>query len=82
MLEIKLGYGGDARLALIFKNHECFPEDRMTGMTQLLNVPTIVTTLPDGRVVQDTRPGHSVSGLMFYLDPFIRYHGVKLRFAR
>lgn len=54
----------------------------MVGTVQLHNIPVIVTTLPDGRVSTDTRPGHSVAGLMFFLDPFIRYHGVRVRFAR
>lgn len=54
----------------------------MTGTISLHNIPTITTTLPNGRVMQDTRPGHSVAGLMFFLDPFIRYHGVRLRIVR
>lgn len=53
----------------------------LTSLTTL-NVPRITITLPDGRVNLDTRPGHSISGLMYYLDPFIRYHGTRLRFAR
>lgn len=42
-------------------------------------IPRIVITYPDGRSIADNRPGHSVTGLMFYLDPFQRAHSLSLR---
>jgi hypothetical protein len=38
--------------------------------------PTMTVTMPDGRTMPDRRPGHSVSGLLYYYDPFQRAHNV------
>jgi hypothetical protein len=35
-------------------------------------MPRITTTKPDGTTVKDTRPGHTISGLLYTLDPFQR----------
>lgn len=39
---------------------------------------TIVKTSPDGTTTYDVRPGHTVSGLMFYMDPFQAPHPIPL----
>lgn len=36
------------------------------------------TTHPDGSVKTDTRPGHSISGILQFLCPFLRAHPVRL----
>ena len=40
---------------------------------------TITYTYPDGRVITTTRPGHSVAGLLYYLDPFNVPYAIPLR---
>jgi hypothetical protein len=44
-----------------------------------LNIPTVTTYLPYGGKIVGERPGHTLSGLLHKFDPFIRYHGTKLR---
>lgn len=39
----------------------------------------VTTVLPSGQSFgPDWRPGHSISGLLYYLDPFQRYYATRL----
>ena len=44
----------------------------MRGMT------VVATYLPHGGVILDSRPGHTVVGLLYSYDPFQRYESVRL----
>ena len=41
---------------------------------------TFTITFPDGTAVEDSRPGHSVAGLLYMIDPFQR--GARVRLSR
>ncbi len=52
-------------------------------MQYFRNLPKYTVTYPDGRTMSDLRTGHTVSGLLHYLDPFQRQHHTRLaRVAR
>ncbi len=35
----------------------------------------ITYTHPDGTQTTDNRPGHTMTGILYYIDPFQRYFG-------
>ena len=39
---------------------------------------SVLTWHPSGRITNDRRPGHTLPGLMFYLDPFQREAYIRL----